>query len=47
MYGNYHTHTIYDDGKSTVDEMVRSALACGLRALGFSGHSYLPEHRGP
>ena len=37
---NYHTHTVYCDGKSTVDQMARAALDRGMRALGFSGHSH-------
>ncbi len=37
---NFHTHTIFCDGKSTAEEMVRSAIDCGLEALGFSAHSY-------
>ncbi len=37
---NFHTHTIYCDGKNTVEEMVLSAIEKGFDALGFSGHSY-------
>lgn len=40
-YRNLHTHTTYCDGKSTVEEVVASALAKNLHTLGFSGHSYL------
>lgn len=39
---NLHTHTCYDDGKSTPMEMAESALSAGLASLGFSGHSILP-----
>lgn len=36
---DYHCHTKYCDGKDTVDAMAQGALAAGMRALGFSGHS--------
>ena len=39
---NLHTHTVFDDGKNTPDEMARAALDAGLTSLGFSGHSILP-----
>ena len=38
---NFHSHTTYCDGKSTVKEMIDGAVAKGFTALGFSGHSYL------
>lgn len=44
---NAHTHSTFCDGKSTVEEMVETALAKGFTALGFSGHSHLafdPEY---
>ena len=37
-----HTHSVYDDGKSTLEQMTRSAIAHGLDAVGFSGHSPIP-----
>ena len=37
----YHNHTVFCDGKSTVDEMVLSAIAHGCDAIGFSGHSFV------
>lgn len=37
-----HTHTVFDDGKSTPMEMAQAALDAGLTSLGFSGHSVLP-----
>lgn len=37
---NFHTHTIYCDGKESAESMVQAALAKGFTALGFSGHSY-------
>ncbi len=36
---NFHTHTSWCDGKSTVDETARSAIALNMTALGFSSHS--------
>ncbi len=37
---NPHTHTIFCDGKSTVQEMVDAAIQKGFVSLGFSGHAY-------
>ena len=39
---NYHTHSLYCDGKSTLEEHVREAVKCGLLQLGFSSHSSVP-----
>ncbi|MGN0452518.1 MAG: histidinol-phosphatase [Ruminococcus sp.] len=38
---NYHTHTLYCDGKNTPEEVVHSAIEKGFSVLGFSGHSPL------
>ncbi len=38
---NFHTHSTYCDGKSTLEEMIQSAIEKGFDALGFSGHSYM------
>lgn len=35
---NLHTHTSYDHGADTVEEMVQTALDRGFTTLGFSGH---------
>lgn len=35
---NLHTHTSYDHGKDTVEEMIQTALDKGFTTLGFSGH---------
>lgn len=41
---NFHTHTIFCDGKNTPEEIVLAAIEKGFTALGFSGHSYFePE----
>ena len=37
---NFHTHTVYCDGKNTPEEMVQAAIAQGMTAIGFSGHSH-------
>lgn len=39
---NYHSHTVHCDGSNTVEQMVRSAIAHGMKALGFSGHGTVP-----
>ena len=38
--GDFHVHTDFCDGGASPEEMVRAALAGGLDALGFSGHSH-------
>lgn len=38
MLTNYHTHTIFCDGKDTAEEMVLAAIDKGFKSLGFSGH---------
>ncbi|WP_297239031.1 histidinol-phosphatase [uncultured Faecalicoccus sp.] len=35
---NLHTHSIYCDGKDSIDEMVQTAIDKGFTILGFSGH---------
>ena len=39
MQGDYHTHSIFDDGKNTLLEMAEAAEAMGLLYFGFSGHA--------
>ena len=39
---NYHTHCLYCDGKSTLEEHVREAEKLGLLQLGFSSHAPVP-----
>ena len=38
----YHTHSTYSDGKSSLEEIVQSAIACGMKELGFSDHAPMP-----
>jgi histidinol-phosphatase (PHP family) len=42
MLANYHTHTVFCDGKNTPEEVVISAIQKGFSAIGFSGHGYAP-----
>lgn len=37
---DFHMHTVFCDGQNTPEEMVRSAIEKGMRAVGISGHSY-------
>lgn len=39
---NYHTHTIWCDGKCTPEEMILSAIRKGFDEIGFSSHSTYP-----
>ena len=38
LLSNFHTHTVFCDGKDTPEDMVKQALALGFKGLGFSGH---------
>lgn len=40
MLTNYHTHTVFCDGKDTPEEMVLRAIELGMGEIGFSSHSY-------
>lgn len=37
---DYHTHTFYSDGKSTIEDNVRSAVQKGLQVVGISDHGW-------
>lgn len=37
---NFHTHTVFCDGKNTPEEMIIAAVKKGFSSLGFSGHSF-------
>lgn len=39
---NYHTHTVYCDGRDTPEELILEAIKLGCPAIGFSGHSFTP-----
>ncbi len=36
---SYHTHSVYSDGKNTLEEMVLSAIEKGCDEIGFSDHA--------
>ena len=38
-FSNFHTHTVFSDGKNTVREVVDAAFGAGMTALGISDHS--------
>ena len=40
LTGDYHTHTPYSHGKSTVDENARRAKELGLKQVGITDHGY-------
>lgn len=37
-----HTHSTFDDGQNTLEEMARAAIDAGLTSLGFSVHMPMP-----
>lgn len=37
---NLHTHSVFCDGKNTIEEMTQRAIELGFDSLGFSGHIY-------
>jgi histidinol-phosphatase (PHP family) len=39
---NLHQHSLFSDGKSELEDYVKSALELGMSAIGFSEHSPLP-----
>ena len=39
---NFHTHTIFSDGRNTPEEIVKKAINSGFTHLGFSEHAYAP-----
>lgn len=41
-YSDLHTHSIFSDGKNTVEEMVQQAIAQNFISIGLSDHSYTP-----
>lgn len=42
IYSSIHNHTIYCDGKSTVEQLVLEAIKNGLQTVGISTHGPLP-----
>lgn len=39
---NYHSHSIYCDGRARMEDFVRFAISRGLKSYGFSSHAPLP-----
>lgn len=37
---NLHTHSVFCDGKNTIEEMVKKAIELGFYSLGFSSHCF-------
>lgn len=46
MLSNFHTHTVFCDGKDTPEELVLYAIEQGCAELGFSGHSFVDFDKG-
>lgn len=40
MTADYHTHTIYSDGHSTIEENVKQAIERGLSEIGITDHGF-------
>ena len=38
-----HTHSVFCDGKNTLEQMVVAAIEKGFDSIGFSAHSYVEE----
>lgn len=45
MWSNFHTHTSWCDGKSTIEQLIDEASRLGMDALGFASHAPLPFTR--
>ena len=43
MKTNYHTHTVWCDGKDCPETMIQAAIEKGFDILGFSSHSAYPD----
>jgi histidinol-phosphatase (PHP family) len=41
-WSNYHSHCIFCDGRSSMEDFVKFAIAKGVRKYGFSSHAPLP-----
>lgn len=41
-WSNYHSHSTFCDGRSSMEEFVRFAIAKGVKKYGFSSHAPLP-----
>lgn len=43
MKTNYHTHTVWCDGRDAPETMVKAAIEKGFDVIGFSSHSSYPD----
>lgn len=41
-WSNYHSHCLFCDGRSSMEDFVKFAIAKGVRKYGFSSHAPLP-----
>ncbi|MBQ7923432.1 MAG: histidinol-phosphatase [Clostridia bacterium] len=41
IFSNFHTHSVYSDGKNTIEELVLTAIEKNFSAIGISDHSYM------
>ena len=41
---DFHSHTIYGDGRNTPEEMIQAACALGLTDFGISEHGFLDHY---
>ena len=41
---NYHTHTIFSDGRAHPELYIKNAMVLGHTAIGFSDHAPIPGH---
>ena len=39
---NLHSHSLFSDGKSTIEEMVKAAIEQGMHTFGISDHAAVP-----
>lgn len=39
---NYHSHSLYCDGRANMEDFIRFALSEGFTSYGFSSHAPLP-----
>ena len=44
ILSNYHSHCIFCDGRSSMEDFIRFAIAKGVTKYGFSSHAPLPFH---
>lgn len=42
FHSNYHSHNVFCDGRATMENFAKFAIANGLKKYGFSSHSPLP-----